>query len=224
MIKAAGCRSETRWREDAVERGPRILAGFVQGTLAAVSAQDADLGARVRERLLPATRQALERASRIAWVPIELDVEVTHAIYAELGPARARELFRRNLSGALDSAVLRSLAQGALRLFGASPERLFSWAPKVYSQLYRDSGEMRFALDEPGSARLELSALPPCVARSRSYLDGVAASIVAGFDYMGTKGEVRIERHDVAALRATFRLEWDAEGDGQETLPAPVSA
>jgi len=205
-----------------VQRGPRILAGFVQGTLAAVSAQDAALGARVRERLKPATRETLERASRIAWVPIELDVDVTHAIYSELGPLRARELFRRNLSGALDSAVLRSLAQGALRLFGASPERLFGWGPKVYSQLYRDAGEMRFALDEPGSARLELHALPPCVAKSRSYLDGVAASIAAGFDFMGLKGEVRIERHDAAGLRATFRLEWDDAGDGEETLPVPA--
>ncbi len=205
-----------------MQRGPRILAGFVQGTLAAVSAQSPELAERVRARLEPATREALGRASRIAWVPIELDVDVTHAIYAELGPQRARELFRTNLSGALDAPVLRSLAHGALRLFGASPARLFGWAPKVYSQLYRDAGEMRFALDEPGSARLELSGLPPAVAKSRSYLDGVAASIGAGFDFMGVKGEVRIERHDVAGQRAAFRLEWDEEGGGAETLPVPV--
>ena len=204
--------------------GPRILAGFVQGTLAAVSAQDAALGERVRARLGVATRERLEQASRIAWVPIELDVEVTHAIYGELGPVRAREVFRRNLSGALDSPVLRSLAQGALRLFGASPARLFGWAPKVYAQLFRDAGEMRFTLEEAGAARLELRALPSCVARSRNYLDGVAASIGAGFDFMGVKGEVRIEAHDPAGGRATFRLEWDEDGAGQETLPVPARA
>jgi hypothetical protein len=204
--------------------GPRILAGFVQGTLAAVSAQDAALGERVRARLAPATRERLAGASRIAWVPLDFDVELTHAIYAELGPVRARELFRRNLSGALESPVLRSLAQGALRLFGASAERLFGWAPKVYGQLYRDAGEMRFTLDEPGSARLELSRLPQAVANSRDYLDGMAAAVAAGFDFVGVKGEVRIEAHQPAAARARFRLEWEQEGEGEETLPVPAGA
>ena len=204
--------------------GPRILAGFVQGTLAAVSAQDPALGERVRARLAPATRERLARASRIAWVPLDLDVELTHAIYAELGVVRAREVFRRNLSGALESPVLRSLAQGALRLFGASPARLFGWAPKVYAQLYRDAGEMRFALDEPGRARLEFLALPPGVATSRNYLDGMAASVAAGFDYVGVKGEVRIEAHDPAGARATLRLEWEEDGEGEETLPIPARA
>jgi hypothetical protein len=204
--------------------GPRILAGFVQGTLAAVVAQDVALGERVRARLAPATRERLASASRIAWLALEVDVELTDAIYAELGPVRARELFRRNLSGALDSPVLRSIAQGALRLFGASPARLFSWAPMVYAQLYRSAGQMNFTLDAPGSARLELEALPACVATSRSYLDGVAASIGAGFDYVGVKGEVRIETHDPARARAAFRLAWDEEGEGEETLPVPARA
>jgi hypothetical protein len=204
--------------------GPRILAGFVQGTLAAVSALDPTLGERVRARLAPATRERLAHASRIAWVSLDLDVELTHAIYAELGPVRAREVFRRNLSGALESPVLRSLAQGALRLFGASAARLFGWAPKVYAQLYRDAGEMRFTLDAPGSARLELHALPPAVANSRSYLDGMAAAAAAGFDFVGVKGEVRIEAHEPAAARAVFRLEWEEVGEGEETLPLPARA
>jgi len=75
------------------------------------------------------------------------------------GAVRARELFRRNLTGALDAPVLRSLAQGALRILGASPARVFGWAPKVYGQLFRDAGEMRFERDAPGSARLELERL-----------------------------------------------------------------
>lgn len=205
-------------------QGPRILAGFVQGTLAAVCALDAGLGERVASRLAPETRERVAHASRIAWLPLSVDVELTDAIYAELGASRAREIFRTNLTGALDAPVLRSLAQGALRLFGASPERVYAWAPRVYSQLYRDAGVMRFAHDAPGSARLELEALPACVAESASYLDGIAAAIAGGFDFMGEKGEVRIELHAPAARRATFRLEWEADGEGDETLPVPAGA
>ena len=199
---------------------PRILAGFVQGTLAGL---DPASGSRVRMRLTPETAARLERSSRLAWLPIEVDVELTHAIYAELGPGRAHELFRRNLSAALDSPILRSLAQGALRLFGASPERLFAWAPKAYSQIYRDAGVMRFQSEPPGVARLELSELPPAIASSQPYLDGVAGSIAAGFDLIGLKGEVTLERFDPPRRRASFLLEWEDVEPG-EVLPEPAGA
>jgi len=208
-------RSEIR----AMQR-PRILAGFVQGTL---SGLEPGLRAGVHARLAPETLARLQKSSRLAWLPLELDVELRHAIYAELGAGRAHELFRRNLSAALDTAILRSLAQGALRLFGPSPERLFAWAPKAYAQIYRDAGEMRFELDEPGSARLELSSLPPAMAASRDYLDGVAGAIAAGFDLLGVKGEVGIERWDAERRAARFRLQWE-EDDPAEALPVPASA
>ncbi len=199
---------------------PRILAGFVQGTLVGL---EPAIAARVRARLAPETVTTLERSSRIAWLPIEVDVELTHAIYAELGAGRAHELFRRNLSAALDTPILRSLAQGALRLFGASPARLFSWAPKAYAQIYRDAGEMRFEADAPGSARLELSLLPPAIAESRDYLDGVAGAIAAGFDFMDLKGEVTVERFDPPGRRACFRLTWE-DDEPAEALPEPAGA
>lgn len=199
---------------------PRILAGFVQGTLAALEPASA---LRVRARLAPETLAVLERSSRLAWLPIEIDVELTHAIYVELGAGRAHELFRRNLSAALDSPILRSFAQGALRLFGASPERVFGWAPRAYAQIYRDSGAMRFRAEEPGLARLELSELPPAIASSRNYLDGVAGSIAAGFDLMGVKGEVSIERFDPIRRSACFRLDWE-DDEPAESLPAPAGA
>jgi hypothetical protein len=68
---------------------------------------------------------------------------------------------------------------------------------------------MRFQLEGAGVARLELSELPPAIATSRNYLDGVAGSIAAGFDLMGVKGEVEIERFDPLRRRACFRLEWE---------------
>lgn len=214
-FKAAGRRSENRIVQ------PRILAGFVQGTLAALAPE---VATRVRARLAPQTLATLDGSSRLAWLPIELDVELTGAIYAELGPARAHELFRRNLSSAFETPILRPLVQGGLRLFGASPGRVLSWAPKVYGQLFRDAGVMRFTSHGPGQARLELSLLPASVAASRDYVDGIAAAIAAVFDLMRCKGEVVIERIDAPGRRASFGLRWDEDEAPTETLPAPVSA
>jgi hypothetical protein len=216
VFKAGARRSES----NGVSQ-PRILAGFVQGTLTGVPA--ASRGG-VRARLAPETLATLEGSSRLTWLPIEVDVEVTHAIYAELGAGRARELFRSSLSNALEAPILRSLVQGALRIFGATPERFYGWAPKVYAQLYRDAGEMRFERDEPGSARLELSRLPPAVTASRHYLDGMAGAVAAGFDVLGVKGEVTLERLDVSASTACFRLAWEEPDEPIEPLVAPAGA
>jgi hypothetical protein len=200
---------------------PRMLAGFVQGTLAGVPAASRD---GVRARLAPETLATLASSSRLTWLPIEVDVELTRAIYAELGAGRARELFRSSLSTALEAPILRSLVQGALKIFGATPERFYGWAPKVYAQLYRDAGEMRFERDEPGSARLELSGLPPTVAASRDYLDGMCGAFAAGFDVIGVKGEVTLERLDMSAGSACFRLRWEEPDEPIETLPALAGA
>ena len=200
---------------------PRILAGFVQGTLGCVPPA---ARAGVRARLAPETLAVLERSGRLAWLPIEVDVELTRAIYAELGAGRARELFRSGLSTALDAPILRSLVQAALRIFGANPARVFGWAPKAYAQLYRDAGAMRFEREEPGCARLELTELPAPVAASRDYLDGMVGAVAAGFDVMGVKGEVTLERLDVEARSACFRLVWEEPEEPVETLPAPAGA
>jgi hypothetical protein len=216
-----GFKTDARRSESHGVPQPRILAGFVQSTLAGVPAA---ARAGVRARLAPATLSSVEGSSRLSWVAIEVDVELTHAIYAELGAGRARELFRKSLSSALEAPILRSLVQGALRIFGATPERFYGWAPKAYAQLFRDAGEMRFEPDEPGSARLELSGLPPVVAASRDYLDGMGAAVAAGFDVLGVKGEVTLERLDTGAGRACFRLLWEEADEPVETLPEPAGA
>jgi len=189
-------------------RGPRILASFVQSTLDAVARRDAALAARVRDRLRPETRSAIESASAIAFVPIELDVELTEALFEVAGEGRACGILRENLSSSFEAPILRSFVSAALRMLGRSPERLLRWAPKVWAQLYRDAGEMRFEGAAGGTARLELARLPDCVATSRPYMVGLAAAIEASFDLMEVAGEVHLAEHDPAAGRACIALAW----------------
>jgi hypothetical protein len=195
---------------------PRILAAFVQSTLGAVEQLDAELGARVRRRMPLAVLSDLESASRISWVPIEWDVALTECIYAEAGHARAREIFRRNLAGALEAPFLRTFVQGALRLLGGgpSPDRIFGWSARVWSQISRDCGELRFEADGPRSARLALQAAPEAALASAVWLDGMAAAIEAGFALTDAKGTAALESRDPKSRRASFRLEWVAADDG----------
>jgi hypothetical protein len=190
-----------------VERRPRILASFVKSVLDGADRCDRQLGARVRARLDDAARAALDGAGPVSFVPVELDVRVTEALFAEAGEARAREILRENLLLTFDAPILSSFVGGALRLLGRDPSRLFGWSAKVWGQLYRDCGSIRFVRTGEGGGRLELADLPACVAASRPYLSGMEAALDAGFALMDVEGNVRLAEMDPAG-RAGFELSW----------------
>jgi len=189
-------------------RGARILASFVQSTLDAADRSDAKLGARLRARLAPETLRAVEDAASIAFLPVACDVEVTECLFAEAGDARAREVMRDNLASTFEAPILASLVAAAMRLLGRDPARLFRWSPKVWSQLYRDAGELRWIGMGPGAGRLDYQGLPPAIIASRSYLIGIEAALGATFELMGVDGEVRLGEIDAARGRVAFDLSW----------------
>jgi len=191
-----------------VASGARIFAGFVRSTLDTADRVDAELGARVRARLKPETRRALELASAVSYVPVEIDVEVTERLFDEAGATRACEVLRENLSISLETPLLSALVSGALRLFGRVPARVLGWASKMWSQIYRDAGTMEWVAEGPETGRFELRDLPACVARSRPYLVGFAAAMSAGLEMIGVEGDVQLDRVDAAARSVTLRVTW----------------
>lgn len=190
-----------------MERRPRILASFVKSTLDGADRADPRLGERVRARIDAAARAALDAAGPVSFVPVELDVQVTEALFAEAGEARAREILRENLLLTFDAPILSSFVGGALRLLGRNPGRLFDWSAKVWGQLYRDCGSIRFAREGDGGGRLELTGQPACIAGSRPYLSGMEAALDASFALMDVDGEVQLAEVDPRG-RAVFRLSW----------------
>ena len=187
----------------------RALAITVQSTFEALQEMEPTLWARVRAELPPESLAAIEDTSRISWIPVEHDVALTRAIFAIAGRERARECFRRMMRQNFETPVLGSLAEGALRLLGGSPERLVRWAPKVWAHLMRDSGEMVVGQAEPALVRLELRDMPPAVC-DRDYLDGIAGAAEAIFDLAHVDGVVELEgpRPDGSA---TLVLSWKVE-------------
>ncbi len=187
-----------------------MLGSFVQGTLEAVDRHDAELGRRVREALAPETLEAIERSSRIALVPIALDVEVTERLYEIAGAERARSILRENLAAAFHTPILQSFVRMALRLRGRDPAGLFAFASKVWGQLYRDAGTLRYEALGPCEGRLEASALPPELSGHRDYFDGVAATVSALFDLVELDGHAELKAVDAGAGRAIISVVWDA--------------
>jgi hypothetical protein len=191
-----------------MDKSPRILAGFVQGSLEAIDKIDAELGRRVREQLKPETLDFIESRSPVGWVPLEMDVELTECFYRVAGAQRARQALRANLRESCDKAVLKPMLVGALGIFGRSPAKILRWAPRVWGQLIRNGGKMDFIRADEGSVRLALRDLPPEISSSQIYLDGVCANISGFFDVIRVTGEVRLEGPDPATGCATFDISW----------------
>ena len=187
---------------------PRILAGFVQGSLEVLDGIDASLGRRLRDELKPGTLDAIESASTIGWVDVEHDVELTETLFRLAGSERAWEAMRANFRDSLDKPLLKPLLEGALAIFGRSPERILRWGPRVWSFLFRDAGEMTLADSGPGHARLELHGLPPVFSASRPYFEGTGASVLGFFDVVRIEAEVRIEGPDPAGGTAAIEVTW----------------
>ena len=100
---------------------PRMLAGFIQSSLEAIEGMDAALGREVRARLKPETREAIESASAISLVSVDLDVELTECFFAVAGPARARAALRESIwEIPLPVVVLGGIYSGAFALSEAA--------------------------------------------------------------------------------------------------------
>lgn len=185
---------------------PRILAGFVHGTLEVIDAQGGDLGARVRAELKPDTLEAIENAWSAAWIPLAHDVELSLAFCRVAGTEEACAAMRRNMAEAFHKPMLRSVIDGAVRILGLSPGKLVRWAPRIWPLVMKDAGVMRVESQEDGAATVWLEGLPPLIADEGDYLAGTAAAIAAVFDLAGTAGHCRLVEHGHG--RARFALIW----------------
>lgn len=192
-----------------MEKGARLLGGFVQGTLEAIEKYDSRLGARVRDALTPETREAIERASRVALVPVELDVELTERLYDLGGEERARSILRANLAATLSSPLLHSFMQMALRVRGNDPARLFEWSSKVWNQIYRDSGDMEYVRLGEGEGRIEVHGLPDSITSHPRYIDGTAATLAAVFEIAKAHGHAELRAVDPGTGRAIISVAWE---------------
>ncbi len=187
---------------------PRMLAGFIQSSLEAIEGMDAALGREVRARLKPETCEAIESASAISFISVDLDVELTECFFAVAGPIRARAALRENLRQSFDRPILKPILDGAFAVFGVSIARMIGWAPKVWGLIYRDAGEMVVSEAREGRVQLDLLGIPLVISGSPNYLLGSAETFAGFFDAAGVDGAVRLIGPDLENRSAGFEFSW----------------
>jgi hypothetical protein len=157
---------------------------------------------RVRARLKPEVRAALEGAVRSDFLPASVDVALAAAIVAELGLADARRVAREVLRRSFTGTLLGTLLSSAQVLFGPTPSSILRWAGRGWSRVCRDCGEMRFAGSAEDVLTLELDGVP-AVMDVPDYLEAVAGGLEGLLEVLGVEGDATVER---PGGRLLFRL------------------
>lgn len=187
---------------------PQIRAAFCRSELGSLDAVDADLGQRVREVMNPDALMRIQTASRLAWLPVELDVELTRALFAVAGPVRAQKVLRDSMVAEFDGPMLRPLRAAAAALFGNTVKDASAWAPRVWSVIFRDAGELAVVDAGTNAVDFVLRDLPRVVLESPNYLLGFSAVFEAVFVIHGAKGSMFLTDPDPRTGEVRLKARW----------------
>jgi hypothetical protein len=194
-----------------VESGfPEIQARHTRASLEVLGELFPEAAPRVRARLSPLVQQAIDAAFRLDYLPVMVDLEVTHAIQDVVGPRGSRRVAREGLRRTLNGVMLRGLVRTAVALFGNTPPGLLKLAGRGYAQICRDCGELRLVSAGEREAEVRLERLPDEL-NLPSYLDAMAGSLEAFFDLSEVDGEVH---YDPWPGGARFTLRWTPRRTG----------
>ena len=140
--------------ESATERA-LIRAGFVRLAMGRAGALAPALEQHLREALGPELRRALEDAPLLGWLPYAVDVRMAEGILARRGAAGLRAFVLGNTAEAAQTATLRPILDGALRLFGVNPGSMLRVMPDIWRLSYRGVLDVRIERVGDREARIE---------------------------------------------------------------------
>ncbi len=188
--------------------GGLVRARFLQQWLGNVAREEDPWRARFFEALPPADREAIESASRVAWVPVDLHVRLSEVLLEAFGVARAHEYYRRAFARALRQPPFDSLVATGLRVLGVTPVSFLRWSSHGWELSFRDCGAVSGEVLGERRGRLVYRDLPEVCIASEPWLDSAQGSAYGAFDLLGVTGIVRIDKSDRARGGMALELEW----------------
>lgn len=180
-----------------------MRAGFLRSNLVSLALlperECAEL-ARARD----AIEAAVEGRAPTAWLPVELDVELSRAVQDQYGPERTRQWVKDALADSTSGPVLRPLF-AALQALGFTPVRALERTPRIWSMIYRDCGTCEVTGASEGQGECVIRDLPAML-QEHWYLSGVAGGLEGLLDLAGADRALVSTR--VEGNTAKLRARW----------------
>ena len=170
-----------------------------QGHLDAVNRQDATLAAEIAE------------ASRVSWLPIEINMRMVDALMGAYGEKRGMQILVESLHAQFDTPLWNNFIKGGLRLFGQEPIGFGRWIPEACALIFRNCGSWSIELGEPAQMRAIMQEVPQPLIDDERWMRTIGNGMLALFWVCEVDGGARMIECDPHARRATFLLEWKTD-------------
>lgn len=185
-----------------------VRARHLKSVLAEVDRLSPEARDAVRKAVDPSVLEAIDDATGVAWLPLEMDLAVTNAIYATIGKTRAGTLWKDLSLHSFRTPIFRVLVEGALSLFGWGPGSLVRWIPQGWAIVFRGCGEWTFRLEGETRAVVRISGLPRMCLASDGWPVAVMSSLQALIELTDSVGDVERRPVDVSADALEFVMTW----------------
>lgn len=190
----------------SMRQAPQMRASHLKSNLESLS----DLGAAQElavRRAVPDVVRQVDDASRVAWLPLDLDIQLTEAVEREVGRERMKRWGRDAIARSAESPLLRPVMVG-LRAMGLTPHTALKRAPYAWTLIYRGCGDLEYQHVGDTEAALVHEWVPTPMLRTPSYLHGIAGAFDGAIEIGGGRDIESDVEHDVQAKRAVYRHRW----------------
>lgn len=156
----------------------------------------------------PETIRDIRESVVLGWLPMEVNVEITHAVRRILGPRRACDVFRAMVLREYQTSLFKPMIDSARRLMGLTPGTFVKLAPKGWGLVFRNVGSPEPRDIAATEARLRISDLAPACVHDDVWIQAVRCSFTTAFDLTNTRGEVTIENADLERRSVEYVFRW----------------
>ena len=185
-----------------------VRARHMKSRLEAIRRLPAADAERVLGRIPVELQRRVANASSIEWLDMQVDLDVTRAIFLGLGQAGFERFFRDAQAEAYSGPLLKVVVEAVVRVFRWDAAAFAGWVGKGWGLVFRNCGTWRTERVSAGDAWLRIEALPPECAKDDVWLRSVSHSLEAFFVFAKASGECTLEAIDAAAGTATYRVIW----------------
>ncbi|HEY8039941.1 MAG TPA: hypothetical protein VIF15_09120 [Polyangiaceae bacterium] len=187
---------------------PVVRARHLQQWLENVTREEDPGRARFFASLPAEVRSTIEGASRVAWLPVALHVQLADVLRDAFGPARAHDYYRRAFAASLAHPPFDALVRTGARLLGLTPGSFLRWAPRGYETSFRNCGTLSTEALGPSRGHLVYRSLPGVCTASDAWLDSFQSTVYGVFDVLHIQGVVRLDKSRRGEGSVEIELEW----------------
>jgi hypothetical protein len=190
------------------------IRGFVcRMILEGAQALPADKQRRVLPRVPEQTLALIESTPRMGWVPMEESMKLTEPLHAALGTAGFRQFLCEQSDRMASYPLLQTFFDGAVRLFGLTPQALLKWSTYAWEQAFRDSGRLVYQphkeSTEGGRVEMRLEDVPPLLLLEGTFAQALAGTFEMFLRRCDRKGRVELHDPGPRATRFVYDVTWE---------------